>query len=133
MCCGLFFKDTQPVPLTSVIVKADIKDICVSVAIKQIYQNTEDTNIEGVYSFPLDEKSSVTSFQAEFDGKVLKGTMKKKDEAKKVYDEAVSAGKFAGLMQQKNAEIFSVNLGNIPAKNYCHSHINLCYRNENNR
>ena len=55
------------------------------------FQNNYDKNIETEYLFPISVKSVFHNFEATFeDGTVIVGKIKKKDVAKKEYDEAVA-------------------------------------------
>lgn len=45
-----------------------------------------------MYEFPLDEKASVSKFWAEIDDQRIDGTVKEKEEAKNIYDDAIASG-----------------------------------------
>jgi poly [ADP-ribose] polymerase len=87
------------------------------VVLYQVYHNTSSTPIEAKYVFPLDENSTVCGFEAHINNKVIKGVVKEKEQAKKEYREAIEKGHGAYLMHQEQAQVFSVAVGNLPAKN----------------
>jgi poly [ADP-ribose] polymerase len=105
------------VPLKSFHIRGQIIDATVEVILYQVYYNTSSTPIEAKYVFPLDENSTVCGFEAHINNKVIKGVVKEKEQAKQEYREAIAKGHGAYLMHQEQAQIFSVAVGNLPAKN----------------
>jgi hypothetical protein len=87
--------------------------------LKQKFTNpsTDDPIKKCVYTFPLYDGVSVVKFTAKFGKTVLRGTVKEKFEAKKLFDEAGAKGETAGLLEQaaQASDVFSTKLGNIPA------------------
>ena len=62
------------------------------------------------YVFPLPPDASVCAFKAVIDGeRTIKGIVKAKATAKAEYDQAVSKGKTAALLEQSNVESKSVS------------------------
>ena len=108
--------EQKPIPLKNVSVKVHIIDFCAEVILHQEYYNEEEQHIEARYDFPLDDNSAVNYFAILLDGQTLHGTMKKKDEAKQIYTNAVNEGRFAGLFQQNCGDRFSIDIGNIGPK-----------------
>ena len=64
-------------------------------------------------------------FEAEFNGKVIKGKIKEKEEAKLEYKENKKMGNIVAYSEKKidNPDIMIVELGNIPPKTF----INIKY------
>lgn len=86
--------------------------------LKQFFNNPSDKDIkECIYTFPLYDGVALVSFKCHVGGRTLRGVVKEKNKAKKVYDEAVARGETAGLMEQlpEASDVFSTKLGNIPA------------------
>ncbi len=85
----------------------------------QVFSNPslQDTIKECIYTFPLYDGVSVVSFTCRIGSRVLHGLVKEKNKARAVYQEAVSRGETAGLLEQlpEAADVFSTKLGNIPA------------------
>jgi vault protein inter-alpha-trypsin-like protein len=86
------------VPLTGVTVEAEISNLCAPVTVGQRYINTEPAPIEAVYVFPLDGGSAVCGFEAIVDGTLVVGEVKERDEAFRIYDEAMEQGHGASLL-----------------------------------
>eukprot|EP00163_Fabomonas_tropica_P003269 TRINITY_DN1275_c0_g1_i1.p2 TRINITY_DN1275_c0_g1~~TRINITY_DN1275_c0_g1_i1.p2 ORF type:complete len:276 (+),score=81.29 TRINITY_DN1275_c0_g1_i1:282-1109(+) len=115
--CGLYIWIGQravPVPLSSVNVEAQVCDMGALVEITQTYHNSESNPIEAVYKFPLDEKAAVCGFEAIIDGKRIVGQAKEKEEAFRTYDEAISRGDGAYLVDEERPDLFTMSVGNLP-------------------
>eukprot|EP01087_Luapelamoeba_hula_P007565 TRINITY_DN1849_c0_g1_i3.p1 TRINITY_DN1849_c0_g1~~TRINITY_DN1849_c0_g1_i3.p1 ORF type:complete len:157 (+),score=29.20 TRINITY_DN1849_c0_g1_i3:64-471(+) len=112
---------TPSCPLTSSEAHALIRDFCASVTLVQTFRNTQDSPIEAVYQFPLNDKYCICGFEADVDGKVIVGRCKEKEAAKvklyifntthvsqyshkrqpkNIYDDAISEGHGAYLLEQ---------------------------------
>lgn len=112
-CTGLVTK-SAPVPLVGVSVEAWVRDIGARVVITQKYRNQEDTPIEAVYVFPLDEGVAVCGFEALIDDVHVVGRVKKREEAFEEYDDALAAGHGAYLLDQEKPDVFTASIGNVP-------------------
>lgn len=66
------------------------------------------------YTFPLEEKAAVFGFEAQIDGKKVVGKVHDKEEATNVYDDAISQGHGAYLLEKKSQDLFTANIGNLP-------------------
>ncbi|KAM6178182.1 protein mono-ADP-ribosyltransferase PARP4 [Rhynchocyon petersi] len=104
------------VPLEAVDIKGRIMDIVAQVIIFQTYTNQSPVPIEAKYVFPLDDKAAVCGFEAFINGKHIIGEVKEKEEAHREYQEAISQGHGAYLMDQDAPDVFTVSVGNIPPK-----------------
>jgi Vault protein inter-alpha-trypsin domain/von Willebrand factor type A domain len=111
---GLFTGTKSAVPLTGVAVDAEISNLCARVTVSQRYVNNEATPIEAVYVFPLDEASAVSGFEAIVDGTLVVGEVKERDEAFKIYDEAMVQGHGAFLLDEERPDVFQASVGNLP-------------------
>ena len=111
---GLFTGTRSVVPLAGVAVEAEISNLCARVTVTQRYVNHEATPIEAVYVFPLDEASAVCGFEAIVDGTLVVGEVKERDEAFKIYDEAMEQGHGAFLLDEERADVFQASVGNLP-------------------
>ena len=118
----------QKLPLKSVHVRAQIVDMVSKVTIYQEYENEEDEPIEAKYVFPLDDSAAVCGFEAFINDKHVIGICKEKEEAHREYKEAIEQGKGAYLMDQESAELFKVNVGNLPRQ--CRCIIKITYVSE---
>ena len=105
---------TIPVPLEGVSVHADVTGICARVVVSQRYRNREPHPIEAVYVFPLDENAAVCGFEAVVNGVRFVGEVKPRDEAFRIYDEALEQGHGAYLLDEERPDVFTASVGNVP-------------------
>ncbi len=106
-------KDKVEVPLAHTSVKADIAGFVARVTVTQTFVNPFKEPIEAVYVFPLPHKAAVDDMTMKIGSRVIKGVIKKRDEAKKIYDDARKAGKTASLLEQERPNIFTQSVANI--------------------
>ncbi|XP_077334256.1 von Willebrand factor A domain-containing protein 5A-like isoform X1 [Lithobates pipiens] len=116
-CCGLIIvASRQPVPLQGIWVDVQVKGFVADVSATLKYKNKEEKAVEAVFVFPMDEDSAVYSFEATIEGKKIVADLQEKKEAHKTYDEAISRGEQAFLLEEdeSSADIFSCSVGNLP-------------------
>ena len=58
------------------------------VAVTQRFENKSDRWIEGIYVFPLPERSAVDALRMEIGDRVIEGEIKGREDAKKAYEAA---------------------------------------------
>jgi hypothetical protein len=84
--------------------------------LSQTFSNPSGDQLpETRYSFPLYDGVAVTAFSCTIGEKVIKGHVEHKEQARKTFDDAVSRGETAGLLESLPTGVFGVTLGNIPA------------------
>ncbi len=105
--------DGHPVPLKSIVIDGTIGDVFSRVTVTQIYQNTEEKNIEAVYSFPLPLDGILLDFTVTIDGKIRHGTVMKKRQARQRYEDAVEQGNSAAMLEQIGDGLYSMSVGNL--------------------
>jgi Ca-activated chloride channel family protein len=112
-----FLTDETDVYLMAPTVKTDVI-INVSGAIgrtriRQRFHNPSKEWQEADYIFPLPEKAAVDSLTMTVGNRVISGVIKKKEEAKEIYEKAKSEGKKTALASEKKNNIFFISLANI--------------------
>ena len=110
---GLLSSQGVPTPLEGVHVRADIVGRGASVKICQHFWNRGQNPIEAVYKFPLPEGAAVCGFKAFVGERVIEGTIEEREKAFEIYDEALSRGHGAQLLDQERPNIFTLSVGNI--------------------
>ncbi|XP_071988863.1 von Willebrand factor A domain-containing protein 5A-like isoform X2 [Engystomops pustulosus] len=116
-CCGLIIVGSkEPVPLKGISVDVQVKGFVSDVSATLKYKNEEEKAVEAIFVFPMDEDSAVYSFEATIEGKTIVADLQEKKQAHKTYDEAISQGQQAFLLEEdeSSADIFSCNVGNLP-------------------
>ncbi len=100
-------------PLRHTDVRAEITGHLAHVVVTQAFQNPYDRKIEAVYVFPLPDRAAVDDMQIVVEGFTIKGVIKKREEARAVYQAARRAGQVAGLLDQERPNIFTQSVANI--------------------
>lgn len=79
--------------------------------------NTGSLLREARYVFPIYDGVSVVEFTCTIGKDVIKGVVKEREEAKRVFQQAVERGQAAGLLEQSlsASDVFTTKLGNVPA------------------
>jgi len=100
-------------PLKHTSVEADISGFIARVTVTQEFGNDFDHAIEAIYVFPLPDKAAVDDMTMTIGDRVIKGVIKKRDEAQKIYDQAKAQGRTASLLTQERPNIFTQAVANI--------------------
>ncbi len=82
----------DPIPLKSIHYRTDIVNGIADTVLTQTYFNPTDSFLETEYLLPLSEKVCFTGFKAIYEGKEILGVVKKKEAAKKEYEELKERG-----------------------------------------
>ncbi|MCA9663747.1 MAG: VWA domain-containing protein, partial [Myxococcales bacterium] len=80
----------------------------------QVFHNPFSETIEALYTFPLADDGAVDDYAITIGTKRIRGEVKEREEARKIYEKAKEEGKSAGLLEQQRTNIFSQSLANIP-------------------
>ncbi|XP_053310678.1 von Willebrand factor A domain-containing protein 5A-like [Spea bombifrons] len=129
--CGLIIASSgEPVPLKGISVDVQVKGFVADVSATLKYKNLEENAVEAVFVFPMDDDSAVYSFEATVEGKKIVAEIQEKEQAHKTYDEAVSQGQQAFLLEEdeSSGDIFSCSVGNLlPGQE---AEVTLCFVRE---
>ncbi|XP_051252692.1 von Willebrand factor A domain-containing protein 5A isoform X12 [Dicentrarchus labrax] len=115
-CCGLLTAQKEPVPLKSVEVELEVRDHVATVVSTLNYENKEDKPLEAVFVFPLPGDAAVCHFSATIGQRQIVAEVKEKQEAREEYDDALSSGQQAFLLEEseQSPDIFSLSVGSLP-------------------
>ena len=94
-------EDGKPVlelPLKHTSVDARISGYIARVDVTQTFQNPFKEKIEAVYVFPLPNRAAVDSMKMKIGERTIIAQIKRRAEAKKIYEEAKIKGHVAGLL-----------------------------------
>lgn len=103
-------------PLRHTDVNAEISGPVVRVRVKQLFENQSDDKLEAIYTFPLGANGAVDAMTIRIGEKVVKGSVKERGEAQRIYSQARAQGKLAGLLNQERPNVFVQNVANIPPR-----------------
>ncbi|XP_027136737.1 von Willebrand factor A domain-containing protein 5A-like isoform X2 [Larimichthys crocea] len=114
--CGLLTAQREPVPLKSVEVELEVRDHVATVVSTLNYENKEDKPIEAVFVFPLPGDAAVCHFSAMVGQTQIVAEVKEKQKAREEYDDALSSGQQAFLLEEsdQSPDIFTLSVGSLP-------------------
>jgi len=101
-------------PLKHTDVKADISGFIARVKVTQTFFNPLKERIEAVYVFPLPHQAAVDDMTMVLSsGRRVVGIIKRRAEARRIYQQAIAQGATAALLEQERPNIFTQTVGNI--------------------
>jgi len=100
-------------PLKHTDVKAEISGFLARVTVTQQFWNPSKEKIEAVYVFPLPNNAAVDDMTLKVNNRTIKGLIKKREDARAMYEAAKSAGHVAALLDQERPNIFTQSVANI--------------------
>lgn len=103
----------QSIPLLGVELRGDVVGGHARLVSTQRYRHDEAQPVEAIYVFPLPSDAAVTGFTMEVAGRRLEAEVKEREEAFRTYDDAVTSGHGAALIEQERANVFTANVGNL--------------------
>ncbi len=120
---GLFFRsghagDTTPesfaaAPLLGSEVEISVSGLVSRVTVRQHFRNPSTAWLEGVYVFPLPDKSAVDRLNMRVGARRIEGRLLERAEAKRVYDAAAAAGQRASMVSAERPNVFTTAIANI--------------------
>lgn len=102
-----------PLSLKHTDVKAGVVGYIASVDVTQQFENPYDQKIEAVYVFPLPEDGAVNEFVMQVGARRIRGIVRERQEAERIYADAKRQGYVASLMAQERPNIFTQSVANI--------------------
>lgn len=103
----------HPVPLLGVAIGGEVFGAHARLVVRQRYRNAEARPIEAIYTFPLPSDAVLVGFAMECEGRRLEGEVKEREEAFRTYDDAITRGHGAALLDQERRNVFTANVGNL--------------------
>ncbi|MEZ0325769.1 MAG: VIT and VWA domain-containing protein [Fimbriimonas sp.] len=103
-------------PLKGTKVDAALAGFGARVTVIQTFTNPSPGPIEAVYTFPLPADAAVDRMRIKIGSRIIEGTIKRREEARRIYDAAKNAGQAAALLDQERPNIFTQSVANIMPK-----------------
>jgi len=100
-------------PLKHTEVRGRISGFVARVTVTQLFENPAKEKIEGVYTFPLPPDAAVDDLTIKVGDRIVRGVIKKREEAREIYEQAKRTGHVAALLDQERPNIFSQAVANI--------------------
>ncbi|MBI5832049.1 MAG: VWA domain-containing protein [Armatimonadetes bacterium] len=100
-------------PLEHTDVQAVVSGYVSRVTVTQRFGNPFTERIEAIYTFPLPHDGAVFDMEMKVGERVIRGLIKKREDAAKIYQQARAAGQTAALLDQERPNIFTQSVANI--------------------
>lgn len=110
---GLYSTKSESFPLQHTEVLARVTGNVSRVEVTQTFTNPFKTPLEAVYMFPLPDEAAVDDMEIRVGDRIIRGLIKKRQEAKQLFEAAKQEGKTAGLLEQERDNVFTQSLANI--------------------
>ena len=115
---GLFFKGAAAdalfeAPTVASDVEIDVSGQIARVTVRQHFVNPSDAWLEGIYVFPLPERSAVDRLVMTVDARRIEGRIMPREEARQVYEQAAREGRRASLLSGERPNVFVTSVANI--------------------
>src|SRR5579863_1047512 len=113
---GILGKDgslTGTCPLRHTEVRGAISGFLARVTVTQTFANVAAQKIEAVYTFPLPENAAVDDMTIQIGSRTVRGVIRKREEARAIYEHAKQTGHAAALLDQERPNIFTQAVANI--------------------
>lgn len=104
---------TDRLPLKSTAAAVTISGVIADVLVTQVYKNDGKKPLEAIYIFPASTRAAVYGMKMTIGKRVVEAKIKKRDEARREYEQARDAGKNASLLEQQRPNVFQMNVANI--------------------
>lgn len=102
-----------PMPLKHTDVHAQIGGYLGAVDVTQQFHNPYSGKIEAVYVFPLPHNAAVNEFIMTIGERRIRGIIRERQEAERVYQEAKRQGYVASLLTEERPNVFTQSVANI--------------------
>ncbi len=101
------------IALQGVEVEGTIHDVMSEISLTQTYRNLEQKNIEAVYTFPLAIDAVLLGVEVTLGERKLSGQVIEKKESEEIYEEAVTDGDAAILLEETEPGLYTMSVGNL--------------------
>lgn len=101
-------------PLERTDVAVEISGFLARTTVTQTFSNPNTSPIEAVYTFPLSQNGAVDAMTMRIGPRNIRGEIKRRSEAREIYEAARQAGNTASLLDQERPNIFTQSVANIP-------------------
>lgn len=104
-----------PFTLRHTDVRAEVAGFVARVTVRQEYESPFADRVEAIYVFPLPDDAAVDDLTLKVGSRIIRGIVKRRDEARRDYEQAKHQGRRAALLDQERPNIFTQSVANIAA------------------
>jgi Ca-activated chloride channel family protein len=83
------------------------------IRVTQAFRNTSNRWVEASYLYPLPQDGAVDTLKMVVGQRVIIGKIKRREEAKKIYEKAMKEGRKASLVEQQRPNMFTNRVANV--------------------
>ena len=115
---GLFFKAGRDdalfeAPTLASAVRIDVNGQVVRVTVRQRFRNPSAAWLEGIYVFPLPERSAVDRLTMTVGERRIEGEIMARAQAERAYRQAAGEGRRASLLESERPNVFVTSVANV--------------------
>jgi Ca-activated chloride channel family protein len=100
-------------PLQHTEVAVQVSGTVADVTVTQTFSNPLRSRLEAVYVFPLPDRAAVDDMSIRVGERLVRGEIHRRQEARRIYEQARAAGHLTGLLDQERPNIFTQSIANI--------------------
>lgn len=108
--------DGRSLPLVGAKLRGEAKGGLARLVLEQTFENRFAETLNVTYRMPLPADGAVSAYAFEIAGRTITGRVDKKQAARERFEQAVAEGKTAALLEQNRDDIFTQEIGNLPAR-----------------
>ena len=109
--------DCAEVPTPFLLTRTDARVVVTGpvahTVLRQDWRNPNRGPIEATYIFPLPENAAVTALRLTIGSRTIEAEMRRREEARAIYEQARAEGKVAALLDQERPNVFAQRVANI--------------------
>lgn len=114
----LLLKTSQPgsfvqAPLVRNDIAVEVRGIVARARFRQTFENASGHCVEAIYAFPLPEDAAIDAMTLTIGFRRIRGEIREREEAARVYEQAKSEGRKASLLEQHRPDLFTVSVASI--------------------
>lgn len=111
----LYTGDGRSLPLVGAKLAGEARGGLARLVLEQTFVNKLDETLRVTYRMPLPADGAVSAYEFVIDDRTIKGVVQKKAEARERFERAIASGHTAALLEQNRSDIFTQEIGNLPA------------------
>jgi len=103
----------SPFIVTRTDVRATVTGPVAHTVVVQEWRNPNRGPVDGLYIFPLPDNAAVTDMRLRIGPRLIEAEMRRREEARAIYEQARAEGRIAGLLDQERPNIFAQRVANM--------------------
>ena len=113
---GMYPQQGAPLPMLSSKIDVVVRGPMVESTVTQTFRNDTDRATEATYIFPLPADAAVSAMAIDLGTRKIHAAVESRGSAHDRYEQAVSAGLGAGVLDQERPDVFTQTISAIPPK-----------------